>query len=152
MIQALYKASMKGVKIELVVRGVCCLKPQWPVIGENITVRSLVGRFLEHPRVFAFYFNGERKIYLGSADLMQRNLNRRVETIFPIEDLEHQERIHNILETMLSDNMKARALQANGIYVKVEKPENEKPINAQQIFLNQANQRTEFVDTISKSR
>lgn len=152
MIQALYKASMKGVKIEMVVRGVCCLKPQWPVIAENITVRSIVGRFLEHPRVFAFYFNGERKIYLGSADLMQRNLNRRVETIFPIEDSEHQERIHNILETMLTDNLKARELQADGTYVKVDRSEGDKAINAQQIFLNQANQRTEFVDTISKSR
>jgi polyphosphate kinase len=149
MIQALYKASIKGVKVELIVRGVCCLKPKWPGVADNIIVRSVVGRFLEHPRVFAFYFNGKRKIYLGSADLMQRNLNRRVETMFPVEDSDHQDRIHEILETLMNDNVKARELNADGSYSRVEKKSSAKAVNAQVIFLNQANNRNELVDTIS---
>ena len=83
MIQELYKASMKGIKIELIIRGICCLKPGIPDVSENITVKSIVGRFLEHCRIFYFKHSGKSTIYMGSADLMQRNLNRRVELVFP---------------------------------------------------------------------
>ncbi|MFM2376824.1 MAG: hypothetical protein RLZZ165_1921 [Bacteroidota bacterium] len=150
MIQELYKASMKGVKIELVVRGVCCLRPGVPGISENITVRSIVGRFLEHCRIFHFQFNGERKIYMGSADLMQRNLNRRVEILFPLEDPELQERVLEILEVMFKDNTKARILQQDGSFQRVPLRRNERSFNAQDYFLKQAAGRQQEVDTISK--
>lgn len=150
MIQALYKASMKGVKVELIVRGVCCLRPGVPGISENITVRSIVGRFLEHCRIFHFQYNGTRKIYMGSADLMQRNLNRRVEILFPLEDPDHQERILGILETMLKDNQKARLLESDGNFKRAMPRRNEKEVNAQACFLNQAEERKSEVDTISK--
>jgi polyphosphate kinase len=150
MIQALYKASMKGVKVDLVVRGVCCLRPGVPGISENITVRSIVGRFLEHCRIFHFQYNGVRKTYMGSADLMQRNLNRRVEITFPLEDPEHQERVLEILETMFKDNVKARVLQQDGSFVRAMPRRNEKHVSAQACFLAQAGDRKQQVDTISK--
>ena len=85
-IAALYAASAAGVKIELIVRGICCLKTGIPGVSENITVRSIVGNFLEHARIFYFYSNGQEEIYMGSADWMPRNLDKRVEIIFPVED------------------------------------------------------------------
>jgi polyphosphate kinase len=141
---------MKGVKVELVVRGVCCLRPGLPGISENITVRSIVGRFLEHCRIFHFQYNGLRKIYMGSADLMQRNLNRRVEITFPLEDPEHQERVLEILETMFKDNVKARLLLSDGTFCRAVPRRNEKLVSAQQYFLNQAMERKQQVDTISR--
>ena len=150
MIQALYKASMKGVKVDLVVRGVCCLRPGVAGISENITVRSIVGRFLEHCRIFHFQFNGVRKTYMGSADLMQRNLNRRVEITFPLEDPEHQERVLEILETLFKDNVKARILLSDGTFTRALPRRNEKIVSAQNCFLNQATERKKQVDTISK--
>ncbi|MDH7603883.1 MAG: polyphosphate kinase 1 [Melioribacter sp.] len=118
LIAALYEASRNGVKIDLIVRGVCCLIPQIPNLSENIKVISIVGRFLEHSRIYYFYNNGNEEIYLSSADLMQRNLDRRVEITFPVKDLEHKEFLKkHILDTCLKDNVKARVLLPTGKYV-----------------------------------
>ena len=120
MILKLYEASMAGVKIELIVRGVCCLRPQIEGISENITVRSIVGRFLEHSRIYYFYNDGEEEIYISSADWMYRNLSRRVETMGIVEDVEIKQKIKQILEVYLSDNTNAYELQVDGSYVPVE--------------------------------
>ena len=118
-ITALYQASAQGVKIDLIVRGICCLKPGIPGVSHNITVRSIVGRFLEHSRIFYFYNNGSEDIYLSSADWMARNLDRRVELLFPIESAKIKDRIGSILDKLLEDNVKARLLGADEKYSKV---------------------------------
>lgn len=120
-IAALYAASAAGVKIDLIVRGICCLKTGIPGISENITVRSIVGNFLEHARIFYFYSNGQEEIYMGSADWMPRNLDKRVEIIFPVEDKRLKEELMHILDVQLSDNTKAHLLQPDGTYVKPDK-------------------------------
>ncbi len=117
-ILALYEASQVGVKIDLVIRGICCLKPGIPGISENITVRSIVGRFLEHSRVFLFENKGKRDIYLSSADCMPRNFFKRIEALFPVLDKSNKARIEKIISIILSDNVKARFLDHNGIYSK----------------------------------
>ena len=114
MIMKLYEASLAGVKIELIVRGVCCLRPQMKDISENITVRSIVGRFLEHSRIYYFYNDGEEEIYISSADWMYRNLSKRVETMGIVEDEGIKEKIKQILDIYLSDNTNAYELQADG--------------------------------------
>lgn len=119
MIMKLYEASMAGVKIELIVRGVCCLRPQMKDISENITVRSIVGRFLEHSRIYYFYNNSEEEIYISSADWMYRNLSKRVETMGIVEDEAIKEKIKQILQIYLSDNTNAYELQADGSYIPV---------------------------------
>lgn len=116
-IAALYEASCKGVKIDLIVRGICCLKPQVPGLSDNIRVISIVGRFLEHSRVYYFHNNGEEEIYASSADLMQRNLDRRVETSFPIQEPDYKKFIKKTLKMCLKDNRKARVLLPTGKYV-----------------------------------
>ena len=116
-IAALYEASCKGVKIDLIIRGICCLKPQVPGLSDNIRVISIVGRFLEHSRVYYFYNNGDEEIYASSADLMQRNLDRRVETSFPIQEPEFKKYIKKVLKMSLKDNVKARVLLPTGKYV-----------------------------------
>lgn len=132
MIAALYEASRNGVEIDLIVRGVCCLMPQVPGLSEKIRVISIVGRFLEHSRVFYFHNNGNCEIYLGSADLMQRNLDRRVETIFPIEDSELRNLIkETLLDNALKDNVKARFLLPTGKYVYRKNGSNEEKISLQ---------------------
>ncbi|MCK5087334.1 MAG: polyphosphate kinase 1, partial [Melioribacteraceae bacterium] len=137
LIAAFYEASKNGVKIDLIVRGICCLVPQVPGLSENIYVRSIVGRFLEHSRIYYFYNNDEDEIYLGSADLMQRNLDRRVETIFPIEDQEIKKMIkETILIPSLKDNIKARILLPNGNYVFNRKVFNEKELNLQEWLMD----------------
>jgi len=114
-IAALYEASNNGVKIDLIIRGICCLVPQVPGLSENIKVRSIVGRFLEHTRVYYFYNNSAEEVYMGSADIMQRNLDRRVETIFPIEDDDIKKSvIETLLKVSLKDNQKARILLPTG--------------------------------------
>jgi polyphosphate kinase len=118
MIKALYKASIAGVKVDLIVRGMCCLRPGVPGVSHNIRVRSIVGRFLEHSRVYWFANNGEDKFYLASADLMERNLDRRVDSAFPIEGKKLQQRVHNALELYLADNTSASLLQADGQYLR----------------------------------
>ena len=117
MIKLLYRASEAGVKTDLIVRGACCLRPQLPGISENIRVSSVLGRFLEHSRIFYFHNNGSPECYLGSADLMPRNLNRRVEVMFPIERPHLIRRIRDeILQTYLDDQVGARHMDSDGIY------------------------------------
>ncbi len=138
-IAALYEASQNGVKIDLVVRGICCLVPQVPGLSENIFVRSIVGRFLEHTRVFYFYNNGKDEIYMGSADLMQRNLDRRVETIFPIEDADIKKSVkETLLNISLKDNQKARILLPTGKYVNNHKVYLQDDVNLQEWLMNYA--------------
>lgn len=117
-IAALYEASAAGVKIELIIRGICCLKAGIPGISENIRVRSIVGDFLEHSRIFYFHNNGNEEVYLGSADWMPRNLDKRVEILFPVEDETLQAEVIHILETQLADNVKAHIMQSDGTYAK----------------------------------
>lgn len=121
LISALYKAAAAGVKIELIVRGICCLKTDVPGINGNITVRSIVGNFLEHARIFYFHADGLHKIYMGSADWMPRNLDKRVEIIFPVEDEKVKAQVMHILEIQLKDNVKAHILQEDGTYKKIKK-------------------------------
>lgn len=116
-IASLYEASCKGVKINLIVRGICCLKPQVPGLSDNIRVISIVGRYLEHSRINYFYNNGEEEIFASSADLMQRNLDRRVEAAFPIVEPELKKFVKKVLKMSLKDNRKARVLLPTGKYV-----------------------------------
>lgn len=120
-IAALYEASAAGVKIELIVRGICCLKVGIPEVSEHICVRSIVGNFLEHSRIFYFYNGGLEEVYMGSADWMPRNLDRRVEIMFPLEDETIKKSVMHILEVELSDNTKANILHSNGLYDKIDK-------------------------------
>ncbi|MBT8445693.1 MAG: polyphosphate kinase 1, partial [Gammaproteobacteria bacterium] len=131
-IKALYEASQAGVKIDLVVRGVCSLRPGVKGVSDNISVRSVVGRFLEHTRVFYFLNDGEPDVFMSSADWMGRNFFNRIELAFPIEDRRQRERvIKEGLNNYLSDNTRAWTLNADGTYTRV-KPGNAKPRNAQQ--------------------
>lgn len=120
-IAALYQASSAGVKVELIVRGICCLKVGIPGLSENISVRSIVGNFLEHSRIFYFANDGKSEIYMGSADWMPRNLERRVEILFPVEDERLKGKVMHILEGQLKDNVKAHILQPDGSYEKVDR-------------------------------
>ena len=115
-IEALYRASCAGVKIDLIVRGVCALRPGVPGVSENITVRSIVGRFLEHSRVFYFENGGEPDMFCASADWMERNFFRRVEVTFPIRRTDHAERILRDLDFCLKDNCQAWELKPDGRY------------------------------------
>jgi polyphosphate kinase len=135
-IRALYEASRAGVKVDLIVRGICCLRPGMQGISENIHVRSIIGRFLEHTRVFYFYHGGEELLYCSSADWMQRNFFFRVETCFPIEEKRPRDQIiKNGLLNYLSDNTQAWILQSDGSY-KRAKPGSQKLRSAQQILLD----------------
>lgn len=116
-IAALYEASAAGVKTDLVVRGICCLKTDLKGISENITVRSIVGNFLEHSRIFYFHNNGFEEVFMGSADWMPRNLDKRVEILFPVEDEELKQEVIHILDIQLTDNTKARIMQPDGSYI-----------------------------------
>lgn len=132
MIEVLYEASKAGVKVVLIVRGICSLRPGVKGVSENISVRSIVGRFLEHSRVFHFLNDGSPELYLSSADLMGRNLDRRVELMFPVEDRYWKEIIrHEILDSALRDNVRARALTAEGVYVRVQPANGEQQVEAQ---------------------
>jgi polyphosphate kinase len=131
-IKALYRASQAGVQIELQVRGICCLRPGLPDVSENIRVTSIVGRFLEHPRIYYFCNGDEEEVLLGSADLMPRNLDRRVETLFPVEDPELLAEIRDtILGTHLRDNMQARVLRPDGSYERLRPGPDAAPLNSQ---------------------
>ena len=136
-ISSLYEAAAAGVKIELVVRGICCLKTGMPGISENITVRSIVGDFLEHSRIFHFYNNGFEEVYMGSADWMPRNLDKRVEILFPVEDDALKAEVIHILDVQLADNEKARILQKNGTYRRAAKGGHAK-LNSQKYFCEEA--------------
>lgn len=134
----LYEASIAGIKIELIIRGICCIRPGIKGISENITVTSIVGRFLEHSRIFWFHHNGEDNLYLSSADMMTRNMIKRVEILFPIYALDIKTRIQRIMETQLEDNQKARIQDSNGNYHYKEDHNSELRINSQEIFLTES--------------
>ncbi|MBQ6887901.1 MAG: RNA degradosome polyphosphate kinase [Lachnospiraceae bacterium] len=134
---ALYEASGAGVKIELIVRGICCLKVGIPGISDNISVRSIVGNFLEHSRIFYFENGGKSEIYCGSADWMPRNLERRVEILFPVENEQLKEKLKHILDGQLKDTEKAHVLNEKGIYEKVDR-RGKAIFNSQDAFCEEA--------------
>jgi polyphosphate kinase len=135
-IRALYEASQAGAKIELIVRGACCLRPGVPGVSENISVRSVIGRFLEHSRVYWFANGGKPEIFCSSADWMERNLLRRVETCFPILDPKLATRVYEEeLANYLADNLNAWLLQDDGSYARVSPAEGEMPYSAQGALL-----------------
>ena len=132
-------------KIDLQVRGVCGLKPGVPGVSETITVTSVVGRFLEHVRIYYFRNGGQEELFLGSADFMPRNLDRRVEVLFPIESPQLREAIfQDLLYVNLHDNLKARQLLADGQYTRLKPMLNEKPLNSQEWLLNNWRGRSSF--------
>lgn len=146
LIKALYAASCAGVKIDLIVRGICCLRPGIKGVSENIRVVSIVGRFLEHSRIFYFHNSGEPLIYLGSADWMPRNLIRRIEVIFPVEDsVLRKELVDFILPTFLSDEVKSRVLQPDGTYTRSKPSTKSKPKQAQLAFREHAREQAERI-------
>ena len=136
-IKALYTASNAGVKIDLIVRGICCLRAGIPGMSENITVRSITGRFLEHSRIFYFYNEGYEDMYLASADWMPRNLNRRVELLFPVEDPDCRARVKEVLDVELADTVRAHFLSPDGTYHKLDLRGKEK-IDSQQKLIDLA--------------
>jgi polyphosphate kinase len=132
MIQALYRASQAGVKVDLVVRGICCLRPGLPGVSENICVTSVVGRFLEHSRVYYFHNGGQEEILLGSADLMPRNIDRRVEVLFPVQEPVLIRYLRDeVLATCLADNVKARRMRPDGSYEHLFPGPEEPPLETQ---------------------
>jgi polyphosphate kinase len=135
-VQALYRASQAGVKIDLICRGVCALRPGIPGVSDNIRVVSVVDRFLEHSRIFFFGNAGNPQVLIGSADWMDRNLSRRVEVVFPIEQPDLKQRLINeILATTLADNVKARELLSDGSYRRVTPKDGEATVRSQERFL-----------------
>lgn len=141
-IAALYEASCAGVKIQLIVRGICCVKAGIPGLSENIAVHSIVGNFLEHARIFYFENDGSSELYMGSADWMPRNLDNRVEILFPVEEPVLKERVVHILEVQLEDNVKAHILTPDGTYEKPDK-RGKALVNCQEQFCNEAEQSVE---------
>ena len=154
-IKALYEASAAGVKIDLIVRGICCLKVGIPGISENITVRSIVGNFLEHSRIFYFYNNGFEEVYMGSADWMPRNLDKRVEIVFPVEDEACKAEVMEVLKIQLEDTLKAHLLQPDDSYEKVDR-RGKAPLCAQDYFcekaIREAKEREAEKKTFEKTR
>jgi polyphosphate kinase len=136
MIRALYRASQAGVQVDMVVRGLCCLRPGVPGISDRIRVRSIVGRFLEHSRIYYFENGGAPEVYIGSADLMERNLDRRVESLWPIADSALRQHIRDVvLESLLSDTDRAWTLNTDGAYERARPPEGASPLNSQKFLL-----------------
>lgn len=150
-IESLYEASAAGVKIELIVRGICCLKVGIPGVSENITVRSIVGNFLEHSRIYYFYADGNEEIYMSSADWMSRNLDRRVEILFPVEDEKLKKKARHILDIQLSDTLKARVMKEDGSYEKVDK-RGKILLSSQQYFCKEAARLNETKDSMQRER
>jgi polyphosphate kinase len=136
-IELLYEASQAGVKIDLIVRSICCLRPGVEGVSENIRVVSLVGRFLEHARIFAFSEGEDEQIYLGSADLMQRNLDRRVETAFPLRERHHRERVRRLLDLQLADNANGWELGSDGTFERRHPGDGEEQVDSQRILLEE---------------
>ncbi|NES46472.1 phospholipase D-like domain-containing protein, partial [Moorena sp. SIO2C4] len=137
-IAALYNASQAGVKIDLIVRGICGLRPGLKGVSENIRVVSVVGRFLEHSRIFYFQNQGQDEVYIGSADWMRRNLDRRVEAVTPVEDPEITKDLEEILAIMLADNRQAWDLQPDGTYIQRQPAPGVKEESAHQILMEMA--------------
>lgn len=148
LIEKLAEASRAGVKVELVVRGICCLIPGVPGQTENIRVISIVGRFLEHSRIYIFGRDNRRRVYISSADFMTRNTERRVEVAAPVLDRTLADRVCNIFNICMSDNVKARELKPNGLYERVSADGNE-PLNAQAYFYEQAYEQAQSSDEIA---
>lgn len=142
-IEKLYEASNAGVKIRLIIRGICCLKTGIAGVSENIHVTSIVGTYLEHARIFYFYNNGAEDIYMGSADWMPRNLDRRVEIIFPVEDDLLKAKVKHILDVQLSDTLKAYEMTDDSTYVRIKPPRGKKPVGAQDTFCREAKKHSE---------
>ena len=138
MIEALYAASKEGVKIRLNVRGICCLRPGVPGLSENITVTSVVDRFLEHARVFYFYHGGDERLFISSADWMPRNLDRRVELLVPVEDPACRTKLMAILKTHFQDNVKAKKLLPDGSYERVKSSSSAEPCRSQEVLYRRA--------------
>ena len=135
-IELLYQASREGVKVDLLVRGMCCLKPGIKGVSDNIKVSSVVGRYLEHSRVYYFCNDGREEIYMGSADLMRRNLDHRVEVVFPVESSEHIHYLrYQMLETYLKDNVRTRTMQKDGTYLRIKPPSDDKAVDVQEFFM-----------------
>ena len=151
-IEKLYEASNAGVKIQLIVRGICCLKTGIPGVSENIKVTSIVGTYLEHARIFYFYNNGAENIYMGSADWMPRNLDRRVEIIFPVEDQVLKAKVKHILDVQLADTLKAYEMTDEANYVKVKPQRGKKPVGAQDTFCKEAKKSNEQEINFYQSR
>ena len=136
-IEALYEASQAGVQIDLIVRGACMIRPGEPGLSQTVNVRSIVGSFLEHSRIFYFANGGEEDIYIGSADWMLRNLDRRVELLVPIEDARLKKHLkEEVLDVYLRDNVKARRLLVNGNYQRVPSPDGNPRIDSQSHFMS----------------
>ena len=150
-IAALYRASAAGVKIQLIIRGICCLKTGIPGVSENITVRSIVGNFLEHARIFYFLSGGMEEVYMGSADWMPRNLSRRVEIVFPVEDPIIKKEVIDILQVQLNDTMKARILNADGQYERIDR-RGKQLLCAQDYFCEQATARAKQAEPAKDQR
>ena len=153
-IMLLYEASRAGVQIDLIVRGICCLRAGIEGLSENIRVRSIVGTFLEHSRIFYFHNGGKEEVYMGSADWMPRNLDKRVEILFPVEDPELKKEVIHILDIQLSDNVKAHIMGKDGVYRKVDR-RGKKPVAAQMYFCKEAEQRAKVKEkekSINKTR
>ncbi|MEI8206630.1 MAG: polyphosphate kinase 1 [Kiritimatiellales bacterium] len=139
LIEKLYEASRSGVRIKLNVRGICCLRPGVPGLSKNITVTSIVGRYLEHARIFYFYRGGEENVFISSADWMPRNLDRRVELMIPVEDRSSRRRLIEIIKTHCDDTVKSWSLLCDGTYVRTASlPGKKKKVNSQQFFYEQA--------------
>lgn len=138
LIKKLYEASQAGVKIDLIVRGICCLKAGIEGVSDTIHVRSIVGRFLEHSRIYYFYSNGDERTFLSSADMMTRNMERRVELLFPIFEKPMKKRVKDILDLILADNVKAREQRSDGTYQYVQPKEGEKRIDSQMTLFQKA--------------
>jgi polyphosphate kinase len=137
MIELLYGASQAGVKVDLIIRGICCLRPGLEGISENIRVVSLVGRFLEYARIFAFGEEEDEKIYLGSAGLMQRNLDRRIEATFPLREERHRRRIRRLLKLQLADTANAWELKPDGSFERLRPEDGEEPFDSRAILLEE---------------
>src|SRR5258706_8245939 len=136
-IELLYEASQAGVKVDLLARGMCCLRPGIKGVSDNIKVISIVGRYLEHSRVFYFHNNGKEEIYMGSADLMRRNQDHRVEVVFPVENADHVNYLrHGMLATYLSDNMRARVMKPDGTYTRLKPPSEGKAVDVQEWLMH----------------
>ena len=152
MILRLYRASRAGVKIQLNIRGICCLRPGIRGVSDNIEVVSVVGRFLEHSRIFYFENGGKPRVFLSSADLMERNLNRRIEILFPIEDADHVQKLISILDAIFQDNHNLRRLQSDGNYKRIKPEAHEARFSSQRYFRDLANKETEKHKKEEKTR